>query len=383
MNARIALGSLVLAVLVGTAAPGAHAQVPTGAGWNAWYGCWEPVELDPTVVREPGRSALCIVPGDTDQSVEIWTLEDGVIIGREGMDASGRETRVDRDGCTGTETARWSADRRRLYQSSNLDCPGELERRTSGIFAINPSGEWIASDAITVAGSSDVRVMRYRAANQLERSNREVAGALEGRALAIDAARTFAAAPASLEDVQEAAQAVEVAAVEGWLVEQGHGFDLNSDRLVQLADAGVPEPLIDLIVALSYPDVFAIDRSDRAGERRDDGDRWRDLGPRRYPTPWYFPGYRGGFYPGLYPGYGGGWYGRPVIIVRDPGDIQVDRGGRAVRGQGYTRRPSGGGNTGGSAGPSTSTGGSGGSSGSVGSGGGGGGSDTGRTAKPR
>lgn len=386
MNPRLALASLLLAAFIGTAPGTAAAQVPTGGGWSAWYGCWEPIAPDLTLVREGVEAALCIVPESSDRTVEILTLEEGAIVGRETMSEVGLESSVSRDGCNGTERSRWSADGRRLYQWSELTCPGGIERRTSGIFGINPAGEWIVSEAVSVGDHTDVRVLTYRPVPALERTNREVAAALEGRSLAIDAARTLAAAPADLADVREASDEVDLAAVEGWLIAQDHGFEFDGATLVRLADTGMPETLIDLIVALSYPRVFAIDRSDRAGERRDDGEDLRDWGPRRRPPPWYFPGSRGGYYPGW---YGGGWYGRPVIIVRDPDDFDApDRGGRAVNGRGYTRRPSSG-DTGGSSGPRPSSGPSGDSSGgssstgSVGSGSGSRGTDTGRTAKPR
>ena len=44
------------------------------------------------------------------------------------------------------------------------------------------------------------------------------------------------------------------------LVEIGAGFDLDRATLVMLADAEIAERLIDVMVALSYPDEFTIDR---------------------------------------------------------------------------------------------------------------------------
>lgn len=368
--------ALVLALLVFSVLPlgQASAQSGSGAGWNAWLGCWEPVGLDPTASVDDARPALCVIPGATDAQVELVTVEDGVIVDRETLNASGAEVSSARDGCQGVESTSWSADGSRLYQESVFECPGELERRTSGIFAITPSLEWIAVEAVTVDESTDVRVVRYRPAPGVARSDRELSLALEGRAMAIDAARTSAAAPADFADVIEANTRASLPAVEAWLIEQEEGFDLDARRIRELAAAGVPEPLIDLMVALSYPDVFAIDRTSREGDLRENEGRMRG---RRGGGggPWYFPRYGGGFYPG----YWGGWYGRPVIVVRNP-DFDVDRGGRAVNGRGYTRRGSGGGSSTPSE-PRTSTGGGNGG-GSIG-GGGGGGSDTGRTAKPR
>jgi len=56
--------------------------------------------------------------------------------------------------------------------------------------------------------------------------------------------------------------------VESWLVEEGEGFALSARRLDQLKSAGVPDRVIDVMVALSYPGVFAINLATHSGERR-------------------------------------------------------------------------------------------------------------------
>ena len=63
-----------------------------------------------------------------------------------------------------------------------------------------------------------------------------------------------------MQDVLEAHDRVSTQVVEAALVEIGAGFDLDRATLVMLADAEVDERLIDVMVALSYPDEFTIDR---------------------------------------------------------------------------------------------------------------------------
>lgn len=365
--------SLFAVMAVATLATGAAAQ-QGGPGWNAWIGCWAPdLGTDAFAPASSEPSALCVIPAAGAGGVELLSIEDGSIVDRELVGASGSEAAVERDGCTGAETLTWSADGQRIFQNGTFDCPGDLRRESSGIFAINRSGEWIAVEAISVAGEPEVRAVTYRPAPMVAEQIEEVRQAVDGRSMAIDAARSAAGSRIEIDDVLEAERTVDVAAVEGWLIEQEQGFDIDAARLIDLAEAGVSDRLIDLMVALSYPRVFAIDRTSREGEIAErDGSRRR---PTRGGMPVYYPRF-GGYYPGY---MGGGWYGRPVIIVRDPDIRAGNSGGRAVKGRGYTR-----GNAGGSGSPSIpQASGSPSGGGQVESGGGNGGSDTRRTAKPR
>jgi len=54
----------------------------------------------------------------------------------------------------------------------------------------------------------------------------------------------------------------------GLVIERAEPFTLDAKRLIALADAGVPSGVIDLMVALSYPQAFAINPAARQGERR-------------------------------------------------------------------------------------------------------------------
>jgi hypothetical protein len=232
-----------------------------------------------------------------------------------------------------------------------------------------------------------------------------------------------AATALTLDDVKEASAKVSPRALEAALVETRASFNLSSKRLLELQDAGVPASVVDLMVALSYPDRFVIERSasvDRASVPFIDdpfttfgwgfGPAWAwgyyspMYGPFSpyYYSPFAYPYWSGGYNPFYYGG--GGWY------VVDPGGgggggvnlpDQPSGRGRVVDGQGYTRvRPresdpvmprSGGGATasssgGGGASSASSSGSSGGGGSSASPSGfssGGGGDGGGRTAQPR
>lgn len=77
--------------------------------------------------------------------------------------------------------------------------------------------------------------------------------------MSVRAARLSASRPVDGDEVLEAAERLPVEAVEAWIAESGQGFDLTGDGLVWLADAGLDERIIDVMVAVSNPRYFQLD----------------------------------------------------------------------------------------------------------------------------
>jgi len=399
-------GALVLAAASRAAAQDAEPDVR----WQGWLGCWEPVGVQAMGASgQAGTQLVCVIPAAGASAVDVATVTDGKIVARERVDASGERRSNTKDGCTGWERAQWAPDGRRVYVQSEYTCSGELKRSSNGLLAISSTGDWLDVQGVTVGGSTGVRVTRYREASPATTLPREIAAALEGRALAVNTARTAAMAPLTTDDVVEASRHLSPAVVEAWLIERNQGFGLDARQLVGLADAGVPERVIDLMVALSYPRVFAVNPTSREGDFRPNADPrptpgargnvatgpFVMLDPYGFSRFGYSPfglNYYSPFGSSLYGfGPGFGWYpgGSPAVIVRNPTNAEVARRGRVVNGRGYTQtggesaaRPDrsmspGGGagsgvRSGGTASPSGSSAGTGSRSGS-----------SGRTAKPR
>lgn len=352
---RFALGNtlLVSALLLAGSAT-AQSSVPDPR-WLPWLGCWQPTDVEaPNSVGIAQAPVVCVIPTSGQSAVEIVTVANGAVTSRERIQASVQQRLREDEGCSGSERVEWSQDGRRLYRVIEHTCPGAIQRRSSGLMAIAPTGEWINAQGISVAGNSDVRVLSYRPVAQTDGLPTEIRRALTGRALAVDAARIAAASPPTTRDIVEASSRLDADVVGAWLIERGQGFAIDAGRLLELAEAGIPEPVIDVMVALSYPRVFAINRNTgqskfRPEEQNRVTDRRRP-GPIAVMDPWdRYPGYGWGYYPG-YGEYGRGYYGRPVIIVRAPNDDESRPRARAVKGQGYTRRSDDGG-----AGTSSST----------------------------
>src|SRR5512146_1615484 len=111
--------------------------------WYPWIGCWQRT-TDPT----PGGALTCVVPAAGASSVDIVTIANGAIESREHLVVDGRPHPIEKDGCTGSQTATWASSGARLYIGSAYTCAGELHGRSSTLYAILPTGEWV--DARTV-----------------------------------------------------------------------------------------------------------------------------------------------------------------------------------------------------------------------------------------
>jgi len=258
---------------------------------------------------------------------------------------------------------------------------------------VSPS-EWLDVRTVDVDGQRLPWVLRYR---QASRDDFQAAG--QGDLIAtqgadVRMARMAASIPIALDDVIEAVEKVSAETVEIWLIERAEPFALDANRLIEMADAGVPASVIDVVVAVSYPEKFVINQRYALGppgaEAREGRGRYGyGVGPNPFEDPFYDPysrygyyspygygsrysyggfgrgygyGYGGyGGYGGLgygYGGYGGYGYGPIIVVGRSGGGtgggVSGSTRGRVVRGGGYTSAGSGGGNTGRSAQPRSS-----------------------------
>ena len=422
------LGILVAGLMLGAGT--AASAMPAGntsiaPGWQAFLGCWEPMvapmgalpetALPSTITALPetaGAHLVCVVPVEGTSAVDMITVVDGRIVERERVDATGTPSPIRRDDCAGTRSAAWSSVGQRLYVRSELVCDGSLRRTSTGVLSMTSMTEWMDVQTVAVGEQKAVRVLRYREARQGAAIPTEITAALGSRPFSVSAARLAATAPVSTADIVDVSRHLDADGVEVWLLEQQLAFTADARRLVELTKAGVPESVVDVVVALSYPRRFTIDVNQREiamrpGEPRVGGSDVRSGGFGYDPMydgwdPYYRSRYGRGYYSpygysqyGYGYGYGNGygWYpgGRPVIIVvTDPTPGEPKVGGKAVKGRGYTRnrpeagdpapdRRSGSGSSGSSSGTGAGSGSSSGSS----SGGSSSGQSTGRTAKVR
>jgi uncharacterized membrane protein YgcG len=202
-----------------------------------------------------------------------------------------------------------------------------------------------------------VRVQRYRRAANQSLADGTKAAPPKIAAAAIDPVWT-------IEDVIEASQKLPAEALQGALVDVKQKFNVNRKTLVALDDAGVPDSIIDLMVALTFPDRFVVERvTSSTPVGISTGMGWYD--PFMTPfltgsfsscyTPYGYYGYRSyynmcgpymygyNYYP--YSNYYRGNYYYPsgswVPIDNNPGGgggtVVPSGAGRVVNGRGYTQ----------------------------------------------
>jgi len=386
-NARWTRLAAAWLLLASTASP-ARAQDSEGsARWLAFVGCWEPLGAD------VDAGLLCFRPAGA--GVEMSNVFEGAVTAAERLVADGVAHPVDAEGCSGSESVEFSEDGRRVFTASEFVCDGGETRAGSGVMSFISQAQWIDVRSLTVEGEPVAWVQRYSAATAESLRDHSVEDPAAVDRAGVRTRRLLAAREIEIGDVEEAVRRVDPQAVKIWVATHDSEFDLNGDELLRLADAGVPEDVIDVMVAISFPEHFALtpegvpqDVVDRVA---DDAYRnGRRVGFRSFLwDPFYAPlGYRSrygyspfGYYGGgLGGGYYGGYYGYvPASIIVVPRGNPAS-GGRIVNGQGYRRPPSSGGGA--------SSGGGGAAARSSGSSGDGGGSSSGssapaRTARPR
>jgi hypothetical protein len=355
---HINMKAMAAALLVTIASGSGAQQQLAGPRFQGWLGCWSSASsADVLLPVAAGQTLVCITPTSNADVVNVATITDGKVMSTHTLDATGRESALDAKGCTGVQSARWSADERRIYLKSRAEC-GDVPRTTSGILSMTALGDWLDVQQVTAGGAENVRVMRYRDVGVPSSVPADIASALSGRSMATQSARMAASSTIGRAAVLEASRSATPAVVEAWVLERGQPFELTAKELIALADAGIAPRVIDAMVAVSNPSEFAVTHRDVASRSMGDttvvGQRTHIYLDRNDPWSWGYDPYGYSPYdyrPGLYNGYGsygygyngygsgyGGYYGSPVIIVGQPQNSAAH--GRRVKGDGYQPPPS-------------------------------------------
>lgn len=330
--------------LMTIAARGAAAQ-PQDLRWTPWIGCWQTVEGGETPASD---DLLCVRPAPG--GVEMIEVVDGQSRSTRTLIADGQPRDATIGDCTAWSSLEFALDGHRLFTRGERACEMGPLGSSTGVIAMVAPREWIDVQASEANGRVLSWVRRFRPARVGLVEAAGLSHLVASSAVSRAAARVAAAAP-DVDDIIEASRTVQAEAVRAWVAELDDPFDLDSRSLLRLADAGVPSSVIDVMIAVSYPDRFALQRDgdiDEIGYRTPQhgiGYSRRTFVVGRtgwYRDPFYYSpfGYRYGY------GYSRPyryWYGRPYGYYDQPGFLIVvpredpERGARVVRGRGYTR----------------------------------------------
>ena len=329
--------------------------------WLSWIGCWEGAA---EVGGDEADSFLvCFQPLTTGAGVEIRTYAQGDLVASEQMLADGAPRALEEGGCTGQRTSGWSTDRARVYLVSELDCGGGVTRSTRGVLSMLPNGEgWVEVQAVQAGDAPPlVGIRTFVPATESLLEQDGIVDPAEGRELAVRSAQVQAGGTLTPEMLAEAVERVGPSVTNALLIERGEPFGLDREVLKALSARGVPGEVLDVMVAVSYPERFELAgtgadvnpemRSPTAAASSSDWPRRRSfrgyspwgLGYDLYWDPFWSSAYRFGYGGYGYNSYGYGSYGygafgpsiyrQPRLIFVQPPTVQ-SRGATLSRNRG-------------------------------------------------
>lgn len=247
----------------------AQQQAAPGPKWLGLLGCWSIAQTGtaPDAQRE-GR-LVCITPTADANVADISAIADGKVVTTDRVDASGRSYPMTVSACTGTQSATWSGDQRRLFLKSAVTCDG-VTRDMSALLSLSLGREWIDVRRVWSGhpDSAQVLVAKYRDVGLSHGVPADIAAKLRDYGMSIETGRIAASVPVGAPAIIEASQRADSSIVAAWLTESGQRFALDSREWRELADAGVSAQVRDAMDETVHP------AADRDGHYVDEHRRW-------------------------------------------------------------------------------------------------------------
>lgn len=253
---------LVAACVGGMAAvaPAAIAQGGQGVDprFHPWLGCWGTPSGGPigAVVPAPAGERTCVVPSaQIAGSVDLIAVRGDSVASRTPLPSPGVPMPRTVDGCSGEQLASWSVDNRHLLVRSTLACAGGQRRTETAVMGFTEAGDWLQVQHLEVDGNAATTVARRAAEEVPDQVWRAVGG---GAVRSSYAMRLAMGAPLTVAQLREVAARMPAPLTEAWLAMRTPRFGLSGKALAALAGDGVPGRVIDMLVALDHPDLFAV-----------------------------------------------------------------------------------------------------------------------------
>ena len=346
-----------LSLLLGSPTRVAAAE-NTDPRWLPWLGCWHLWEeqFDRSNERQPvdprdepvngiaarvGRTSVCVAPADI--GIGLTTSDGNETLIEHRIIADGTRRNIVEGACRGWERSEWSRDGHRLFTTTELACGEEPPRRVTGISLMASESSWLDIRYVDAGLYRQLEVRRYAPATSSAAGAEEAAAALTVEPSETRRARRETAQNPTLDDIVEASVKASARVVEALLVETQPDLDIDSHTLIALDDAGIDHGVIDLLVALSYPERFAVERRDRRGVWSSSPSRFRGFGGLYDPIwysdlyPYYVTPFGSRYWSSGYNPYVYGAVGGPFVVLSSGDGDREQPAARAVQGRGYTR----------------------------------------------
>lgn len=310
--------------------------------WQPWIGSWRLVSGDDSRDSAGMKEGylLDIRSGEDGKSVIMKSSQAGEVLLEERIVVDGSRQFLKDTKCAGWYQYSWSDTGKRLLFESESGCPGEMTRFISGMSIITADLDWLD---IQLLKSGEDRAISIRKYERIAAS----AGVEErAGARAFAAPRNQAATNFSIDEIIELSRKVAPEVIESALVELHQPFKINSKSLQRLADSRVPSSIVDVMVALSFPDKFTVERRRIVPVQRSASGA---SGVIAAPPPVWLPfgywsiygPYSGWYWSSFDPFYG--YWGIGWDAWDGSGQHGRDRddgGGRLINGRGYSRTDS-------------------------------------------
>jgi hypothetical protein len=225
--------------------------------WVAWAGCWE--SADPQEDQET-KLVVCFDLLPDRDGVEIRTFMGAEEVAFEEVVADGQPVAIEEGGCTGTRTASWSADGARVFIESDLRCAEGITRATTGVMALADQGNRFLEIHAAHSGRDGpvMGVRHYMPARSATLEAQGIEPPAHQGDRAVRTARSVLAAPLDGDAVVEVVDRAGSDVARVLIAEIGEPFALTAGLLRDLDRKGVPGDVLDVMVAVTYPDRFEI-----------------------------------------------------------------------------------------------------------------------------
>ena len=238
------------------AAASAHAQDATvriDEHWRAYLGCWASSTGNAT------GPLVCVVPTTSAQTVEFVTVVGDSIMSTVPLTASGSRVDIKRNGCSGWESARWSIDERRLYTRAEFSCGDGSKQVQQSMISMRNTDSFSRIESVKSGRGSLSRVVRFDLQTVPGIYPASIAARIPSvRDMPAFNARLEDAAEISFADIADASKELDSPIVEAWIADRGQRMSARGSDLSAMKSSGVPEGVIDMVVAVSNPQHFTL-----------------------------------------------------------------------------------------------------------------------------
>jgi len=317
---------LLLLLVPGTSAAQTGTDAIADPAILPWLGVWTAMDETPA----PVTTVIEISPGVNGRGLSI-TTKDANQPASEIILPDGISRTFESQNCTGLRAYQWEKQTGLLLGTSEMKCQSE----TYNILTLKMmTSANRMTDILVIKTPNQTRLaIRRFAFEKMLPSEGELSSGQESLVL-----RTALAAPWDLDKIIHLSRTLEPIVLEAALLEKDLQVKLDANSLRKMKSAGTPDSIIDLLVAMSAPDKFRIEKNDQVAVSTAPSSGPENRGTYSYPymaPPYYYGGYY--YHPwGYYWSYGSPfWWGYPIYYY--PPSVSIPGGGNG-----------GGGGTGGS-----------------------------------